>query len=138
MGDLRDGISQTFQECEDCGGYFVKVANHTCEDRRCGGTDPTREERMQRATVDPRPEDDRVAILPTRVNDGAYAYHEIDGDGWPICGGGGVLDDEEWIRLSRGDAKARGKSPCGTCWWLTRKEAFPGLRGRDTGRRSGR
>lgn len=138
MSDFRNRISQSFQECEDCGGYFVKVASHTCGNGASGGSDPTREERRQRATVDTRPADDRVAILPTRANNGSYAYHELDDEDSPVCGGGGVLDDEEWVYLPRREAKARGKSPCGTCWWLTRNEPFPGLGGRDSGRRSGR
>lgn len=149
MGDIPDRISQTFQECGDCGGYFVRVASHQCGtgdtgstggtggtggtgstggtgptgwSGGSGGSDPTREERVRRASRDPRPETERVALLPARTIDGSYAYHEIDEEGLPVCGGGGGggLDDEQWIQLPRGDAKARGKSPCGTCWSLTR------------------
>lgn len=138
MGDIPDRISQAFQECGDCGGYFVRVASHQCSTGATGGTggtgptgwsggsggsDPTREERVRRASRDPRPETERVALLPARTIDGSYAYHEIDEEGLPVCGGGGGggLDDEQWIHLPRGDAKARGKSPCGTCWSLTRE-----------------
>lgn len=112
MGDLRDRIEQTFQQCDGCGGYYVNVSTHSCDRAPTG--DPTREERMRLASLDARPDGERVAILPTRTVDGSYAYHELDEDGRPFCGGGGSLDDE-WVTLSRGEAKDRGKAPCRTC-----------------------
>lgn len=121
MADIPDRISQTFQECDACGGYFVRVASHECPTGGADGTDPTREERMRRASEDTRPATDRVALLPARTIDGSYAYHDIGEDGLPVCGGGGGRDDEQWIHLSREDAKARGKAPCGTCARLTRE-----------------
>lgn len=153
MDDLPEGISETFQECQQCGGYFVKVASHRCADPRGDTTDPDRDERRRRAAEDERPDGDSVAILPTRSVSGSYAYHEIDADGLPECGGGGVRTHDEWIRLSRAEAKARGKAPCGTCRRLTGDRTAPtdrtdrtdspdrtaGVsRDRDTGRQSGR
>lgn len=148
MGDIPDRIGQTFQECGDCGGYFVRVASHQCGTGETGGngwsggtggSDPTREERVRRAAQDPRPETERVALLPARTIDGSYAYHEIDEEGLPVCGGGGGggLDDEKWIHLPRSDAKDRGKSPCGTCWWLTRESDDSVSGGPDTARQYG-
>lgn len=71
-------------------------------------------------------------LLPTRSNDGSYAYHELNEDGLPECGGGGTLDDEQWIRRPRVEAKARAKSHCGTCWWLTSESVDQESRGPDT------
>lgn len=124
MGDLRERIEQTFQRCDDCGGYYVNVSTHSCG--RASTGDPTREERMRLAALDGRPNGERVAILPTRTVDGSYAYHELAGDGRPLCGGGGSLDDGEWVTLPRDEAKARGKAPCRTCSRLAAGPAVPG------------
>lgn len=113
MGDLHERIDRTFQECEECGGYFVNVGSHECGDGAV--EDPRREERMQRADTDARPDAEQVAILPTRNVDGSYAYHEVDTHGRPRCGGGGSRDDDAWTLVSRGEAKDRGKAPCLTC-----------------------
>lgn len=112
MGDLHEHIERTFQQCENCDGYYVNLSTHTCEATSTG--DPTREERIHLASLDGRPDGDQVAILPTRTVDGSYAYHELDADGRPLCGGGGSLTDD-WVVIAREKAKNRGKAPCRTC-----------------------
>lgn len=114
MSDLQERIDQAFDRCADCDGYYVKLSSHSCDARERDTTDPDREERVQRASGDTLPDDDDVAILPTRTVDGAYAYHELGPDHEPRCGGGGSLDDE-WQLVAREEAKSRGKSPCLTC-----------------------
>lgn len=108
-----DDIEREFQECPDCGTYRVDLAAH-----RCGpgsSTKPDRDQRRRIAAADPRPDDDRVLVLPTREVDGSYAYHEVDADGLPQCGGGGAVTDDEWRVVSRSEARTRGKSPCNSC-----------------------
>ncbi|WP_254829365.1 hypothetical protein [Haloglomus salinum] len=102
-----------FEQCPDCGKYRVKLSTHRCD----GPTtrSPTREERVRSAEADPRDDDDDVLLLPSRTVDGSYAYHEADADGLPACGGGGALDDEDWLTLTRREARERSHSPCKTC-----------------------
>jgi hypothetical protein len=106
-----------FEQCPDCGEYRVKLSTHRCD----GPTtqSPTREERVRSAEADPRDDDDDVLLLPSRTVDGSYAYHETDADGLPACGGGGALDDEDWLTLTRREARERSHSPCKTCLRMT-------------------
>lgn len=113
---MRD-VETAFEQCPDCGAYRVKLSTHHC------GTPatrtPNREQRLRSAEADPRPDDDDVLLLPSRTVDGSYAYHEAGEDGLPACGGGGALDDDDWLRLSRREARERSHSPCKTCLRLT-------------------
>lgn len=109
MGD----IERAFSECPDCGKYRVDLSAH-----RCGpdaSSKPDRDQRLRIAAADPRPDDDDVLVLPTREVDGSYAYHEVDEDGHPVCGGGGAISDSEWLAVTREEARTRGKAPCHSC-----------------------
>lgn len=113
---MRD-VETVFDRCPDCGAYRVKLSTHHCEEA-ANGT-PTRDERLETAAADPRDDDDAVLLLPSRTVDGSYAYHETDGEGLPACGGGGALDDEDWLTLTRREARERSHAPCKTCLRIT-------------------
>lgn len=114
MANPAGQITETFQQCDDCGGYFVKVACHDCADEGDSDGDPRREERRERAADDSRPASQEVAILPTSTVDGSYAYHEMDEDR-PRCGMARQRDPDDWTVVSRAEAKQRGKAPCRNC-----------------------
>lgn len=113
---MRD-VDQAFEQCPDCGRYLVKLGAHRCDARP--SSMPKREQRVRSAEADPRPDEDPVLLLPTRSVDGSYAYHETDEDGRPECGGGGALDDDAWVTITREQARQRGRSPCLTCLRVT-------------------
>lgn len=112
-----DDVERAFEQCPDCGRYLVKLGPHRCDAGE--SSTPTREQRSRIAESDPRPDEDRVLLLPTRKVDGSYAYHESTDDHTPVCGGGGALDDDEWRTLTRAEARSRGRSPCMTCLRLS-------------------
>lgn len=117
-------IDQAFQQCPDCGRYLVKLGPHRCSTEP--SSSPTREQRVRFAEDDARPDGDAVALLPTRKVDGSYAYHEVTENGRPRCGGGGSIDDDTWMTLTRREARERGRSPCLTCLRLTDDDAAAG------------
>jgi hypothetical protein len=110
-------VDQAFQQCPDCGKYLVKLGPHRCGSEPAGT--PKREQRILSAEADPRPDEESVLLMPTRKADGSYAYHETSDGLAPECGGGGSLDDDDWLVRSRAKARERGRSPCLTCLRLT-------------------
>ena len=112
---MRD-VETAFDRCPDCGVYRVKLSTHHCGDGV--NRTPNRAERIETAAADPR-DDDEVLLLPSRTVDGSYAYHETDEDGLPACCGGGALDDEDWLTLTRQEARERSHAPCKTCLRIT-------------------
>ena len=79
---------------------------------------------IETAAADSR--DDEVLLLPSRTVDGSYAYHETDEDGLPACGGGGALNDEDWLTLARQEARERSHAPCKTCLRIAAEPAGVG------------
>lgn len=130
-----DDIERAFQACPDCGTYRVDLAAHRCGPET--SSKPDRDQRRRIAAADPRPDDDRVVVLPTREVDGSYAYHEVDDDGLPQCGGGGSISDAEWRVVSRSEARTRGKSPCNSCLRVAGEDVLDDWDGADTARTSG-
>ena len=101
----------SLSRCEGCGSFVVSIENHTCSTEGAG-RDPTRPERERRAARDGRDDGDTVGVY-CRSRGDAYAYHELDG-GVPVCGCHSYT--EARLRTTtRGEAKRRGRSPCGTC-----------------------
>lgn len=105
-------VSNAFERCPDCGTFVVLLATHRCPAE--GGTEPsTRERREALAAADDRPDGSLVGVFRRSQGD-AYAYHELD-DSEPVCGCAGNTKAPAVTVLTRAEAKARGKSPCGSC-----------------------
>ena len=83
----------------------------------------TREEREQRAEVETRPDDDMVLVSgKTWKTD---CYHEIDDEGNCACR---CSFEKEPIEMTRGEARDKGKVPCG--YWGCRESldnSLPGV-----------
>lgn len=106
------GVSDAFDRCPECGTFVVQLATHRCPSGETA--DPlTRERREELAEADGRADATLVGVF-RRSHGDAYAYHELDG-GQPVCGCAGNTKAEAVTAITRAEAKARGKSPCGSC-----------------------
>jgi hypothetical protein len=105
-------VSDAFDRCPDCGTFVVQLATHRCPSGRTAGS-PVRERREALAEADDRGDAALVGLFQRSQGD-AYAYHELDG-GEPVCGCAGVTKAATLAVVTRAEAKARGKSPCGSC-----------------------
>ena len=109
---LATTVADAFDRCPHCGTFVVQLATH-----RCPSEDPTgsltRERREALAEADERPDGSLVGVFRRSQGD-AYAYHELDA-GAPVCGCDRNTKAAAVTVLSRAEAKARGKSPCGRC-----------------------
>jgi hypothetical protein len=101
-----------FSQCEECGKHVVNLAGHRCGSST-SGSPSTRSMREALADGDTRSDDDAVGIYRRTLGD-TYAYHELDGDDIH-CGCGEYTKADELEVITRGEAKALGRSPCGTC-----------------------
>ena len=106
------GVSDAFERCGECGTFVVQLATHRCPSGETTGQ-LTRERREELAEADTRSDAALVGVF-RRSHGDAYAYHELD-DGQPVCGCVANTKAEAVTAISRGEAKARGKSPCGSC-----------------------
>lgn len=118
-------VADVFERCPECGTVVVQLSTHRCPSGE-GGGQLTRERREALAERDGRDEDDSVGVF-RRSHGDAYAYHELE-DGQPVCGCAGNTKAERVTVISRGEAKSRGKSPCGSCRRIQqrRHRASPG------------
>lgn len=103
--------SDSFTRCSDCGTYVVSVTTHRCPGET---TNVTRDERLERAQADSRDRDSDVGMYPG-ITSGAYAYHELDNRGNPLCSTLTKGDSKQLITVPRRKAQRRNKSPCGHC-----------------------
>ena len=101
-----------FDRCPDCGTIVVQLATHRCPSEDAG-VHPTRERREALAAGDTRDDGEPVGVF-RRAHGDAYAYHELEG-GQPLCGCAGKTKATDVTVIPRIEAKARGKSPCGSC-----------------------
>ena len=106
------GVSDAFERCADCGTFVVQLATHRCPTEETTGQ-LTRERREELAEADTRSDAALVGVF-RRSHGDAYAYHELD-DGQPVCGCSANTKAEAVTAITRGEAKSRGKSPCGSC-----------------------
>lgn len=105
-------VSEAFERCPGCGTFVVQLATHRCPPDEPPGP-LTRERREALAAADEREDAAPVGVFQRSRGD-AYAYHELDG-GDPLCGRAGVTKATGVAVVTRAEAKARGKSPCGSC-----------------------
>lgn len=105
-------VADAFDRCTECGTFVVQLATHRCPSGESTGQ-LTRERREELAEADTRSEAALVGVF-RRSHGDAYAYHELDG-GQPVCGCSGNTNAEAVTAITRAEAKARGKSPCGSC-----------------------
>lgn len=105
-------VTDAFERCPDCGTFVVQLTTHRCPSGETA--DPrTRERREELAAADTRSDGTFVGVF-RRSHGDAYAYHELD-DGKPVCGCASNTKAEAVTAITRAEAKARGKSPCGSC-----------------------
>ena len=109
---LAATVSDAFDRCPDCGTFVVQLSTHRCPPDEVTGS-PTRERREALADADGRSDASLVGLY-RRSHGDAYAYHELD-DGEPVCGCGANTKATALTVVTRAEAKARGKSPCGSC-----------------------
>lgn len=112
---IRDLVreSDAFTRCPDCGTVVVCGATHRCRDPdRPQPT--TREERERLAADDTRTDETRVGVF-RRSSGSAYAYHDLDESGDPVCSCSSRTKATAFEIISLEEAKRRGKSPCGSC-----------------------
>lgn len=102
-----------FQRCASCGRTVVQLSTHTCPTPPQGGV-ASREKRERRAARDDRDEDDLVGVY-RRANGNTYAYHELDEELEPRCPTRNPTKAQKFEVLTRTEAKAMGRAPCGHC-----------------------
>lgn len=105
-------VTDPFERCPGCGTIVVQLATHRCPSDDAG-VHPTRERREALAARDTRGDGEPVGVF-RRAHGDAYAYHELEG-GQPLCGCAGNTKATDVTVIARIEAKARGKSPCGSC-----------------------
>ena len=105
-------VSEAFERCPDCGTFVVQLATHRCPSGEPTGP-LTRERREVLAEADDRPDGSPVGVF-RRSHGDAYAYHELDGEE-PLCACSHNTKAEAVTVVTRAEAKALGKSPCGSC-----------------------
>lgn len=105
-------VADAFERCPDCGTFVVQLATHRCPPGEPAGS-LTRERREALAAADGRADGSPVGVF-RRSHGDAYAYHELDGEE-PLCGCSHNTKAEAVTVVTRAEAKARGKSPCGSC-----------------------
>lgn len=112
--DLKTLIERSgaFVRCPTCGRTVVKLGPHRCPESS-ERSESRREDRERLADDDDREGQSPVGLVQ-RAAGNAYAYHELE-DGEPLCGCLGQTTAEGVTVVSRSEAKARGKSPCGNC-----------------------
>lgn len=105
--------SDDFERCESCGRTVVQLSTHQCPtgDRPRRNNRETRERRAER---DERAEEDLVGVYH-RTKGNTYAYHELDADRRPRCPTRNPTKSRKFEVMTRREAKARGKAPCGHC-----------------------
>lgn len=106
------GVADVFERCPECGTIVVQLGSHRCPTDEAG-VHPNRERREVLAERDTRDDEELVGLFQ-RAHGDAYAYHELE-DGQPLCGCGGNAKATTVTVIPRIEAKARGKSPCGSC-----------------------
>lgn len=115
---------EDFSRCPDCGTHVVNLTTHRCPRPGTDAGSPSgRADRRARADRDSRDGDDAVGVF-RRARGNTYAYHELDA-GEVYCGCGEYTKAGTLDVVSRDEAKALGRSPCGTC------ERLSALRGED-------
>ncbi len=77
----------------------------------CGNK--TADEREQMAEEDDRHDDAIVVATPKAASRGAYAYHEPDVDGDPMCNAG--PPDTEFVPMTVAEAQKKNMAPCEFC-----------------------
>jgi hypothetical protein len=102
---------EAFSRCGECGTHVVNLDSHRCSSREPIRTD--RETRRERAAGDDRDDEDGVGIFP-RSSGNSYAYHELR-EGEVRCGCGNYAKADRLDVVTRAEAKARGRAPCGNC-----------------------
>jgi hypothetical protein len=107
-------INSNLEKCELCGMVASQIVHHSCDEGTESGGYRCAESRKELAAEDTKPLDEMVLVLSHGTASGAYAYHEPDSDGSPICGGG-FADVAAFNQLTRRDAKKEGRSPCQNC-----------------------
>lgn len=105
-------VTDAFERCPDCGTIVVQLATHRCPPDEAG-VHLTRERREVLAERDTRDSDELVGVF-RRAHGDAYAYHELEG-GQLLCSCGENTKAKDVTVIPRTEAKARGKSPCGSC-----------------------
>mgnify|MGYP006277183875 CR=1 FL=1 len=107
---IREGVEKVnncLERCTNCGKVASQIINHECNSEcELEGSNGYNQ------VDDTRPLESNV--LTNRVGVKAYAYHEIDEDGKPVCGGGHGSVSRMKI-VSRQKAQERGRDPCKTC-----------------------
>lgn len=109
---LRD--SDAFVRCPDCGSLLVRLGPHRCSPGAGESRSRSREERARAAASDSRGDGDAVGIVQ-RAAGSAYAYHELDEDGRPLCNCADRPDVSGFEAVTRAEARRRGRAPCGNC-----------------------
>lgn len=105
--------SEDFERCASCGRTVVQLATHQCPPRDRPRRN-NRETRERRADRDERADGELVGVYH-RTSGNTYAYHELDADRQPRCPTRNPTKSRKFEVMTRGEAKARGKAPCGHC-----------------------
>ena len=99
--DTGAAIREAFEQCESCGTFVVALPQHRCRTDAADAR-PDRSERSARANAD-----DGIQWIPfsrDRTRCGCEKY----------------TDASDLVETTLGDAKRRGRSPCGSCRHLRR------------------
>lgn len=118
MGDTKEiaeliEACDEFERCSDCDRYFTRASNHRCHGNEERQQPPNRAERDRRARADTRRDDTLVGVF-SRTGNTTYAYHDLT-NGEPRCGCHHHVESAELEVVTLARAKARGRSPCGSC-----------------------
>ncbi|AQL44645.1 hypothetical protein BV210_17930 (plasmid) [Halorientalis sp. IM1011] len=116
--DTGAAIREAFEQCESCGTFVVALPQHRCRTDAADAR-PDRSERSARANADDRADGTPVGIFPSSQGN-RYAYHDLDGNDRTRCGCEKYTDASDLVETTLGDAKRRGRSPCGSCRHLRR------------------
>lgn len=108
-----EDVREAFEYCPDCETITAQVKQHDCPPADGHENNKvTADEREELAEGDERPPDELVLYSSGRSNTGAWAYHELDGDGMPLHE---VSYQGSEKREPRAKAKEDGCYPCGRC-----------------------
>lgn len=109
-----------FSQCSSCGTVVVSLAQHRCAGTT-DGSRPDRRERQRLADDDPRDGGTEVGIFPNGRGN-RYAYHDLDGNGWPRCGCQQHTKATSITVTTLESAREQGRSPCRSCERIRRLE----------------
>lgn len=109
--------SDAFDECPDCGAFYVAGRAHTCSDGATHRGGPrTRDHREWRRSEDDGDPDGTVYVMNPGGDPKAYHTEDEDGDGPASqCAKRANAAGREWTETTRADAQARRCYPCSMC-----------------------